>query len=174
MNSHPFNIVIASLCVIVLVVLTPLIGIATGIDSTITITLASIAGLVLGGCMCKAPFPPFSTLRTELRTLKHGPGPSGFKIRVGIGKTQMDLSCLDNTTACTIGPELVTDLDALLVADPFVITHGDRAWLFFEACVPHTRLPFFKTVAFSQSLAMVHSEVLSWQVFSLEIFLSTI
>ena len=110
-------------------------------DATDTLRFVGVGGigLLLGGLIAKAPFPPFTTGRSVVRKLFAEPGPSGFKIRVSIGESPMDVSCLDHSNACSIGPEFVTDLNALFVADPFVITNEDRAWIFFEAMEEENR-----------------------------------
>ena len=57
-------------------------------DATDTLRFVGVGGigLLLGGLIAKAPFPPFTTGRSVVRKLFAGPGPSGFKIRVSIGE----------------------------------------------------------------------------------------
>ena len=133
MNSHTKKIMAAVVSIGVLAICGFLTLIYSEPTSTIRIISFSAICLILGTLFGKGPFPPFTTARALIRRLLAEPGPEGFKIRIAIGDSPMDVSSLDGPTACTLGPDIVTDLDALFIADPFVVIQDQRAWLFFEA-----------------------------------------
>lgn len=96
---------------------------------------AGLAGVILG----KKDWPPIPWIRTIRHRIFAQPSSDRFKIRVAFGDSPIDVQAFDSTTAVTIGPTLVDDFTAVLVADPFLHAHADRAWLFFEALDSHDR-----------------------------------
>ena len=133
MNSRAKEITVGLLSITFLVMWWVLTLIYSDPESTIRIVSIGTLCFAIGGLVGKGPFPPFTSARNLLRRLFRKSGPERFKIRIAIGESPMDLSSLDGPNACTLGPDIVTDLDALFIADPFVIIHHDRAWVFFEA-----------------------------------------
>lgn len=96
---------------------------------TSLVVLAALAGVVWG----KKDWPPIPQLRKLRHRLFPQPSADRFKIRVGFGDSPIDVSELDSAEAVTIGPEIVADIPAVMVADPFLHVHEDRIWIFFEA-----------------------------------------
>lgn len=91
--------------------------------------LACGAGVVIA----KRNLLPMRLYRSLRNRLFPRPDATKFALRIARGDSPLDVSALDKPGAVSIGPEAVSDLDALLVADPFLLNHREQQWIFFEA-----------------------------------------
>lgn len=97
------------------------------------IAVVAIAGLVFGVVVGKRDLFPIRFYRAVRNLLRPPASALNFKIQIASADSPLDLSALDAPEAQSIGPDIVSDFDAILIADPFLLQRGDRIWLFFEA-----------------------------------------
>ena len=123
--------------------------------------IALIFGCSIGAVVAKKnlfPIPQYRAIRNRFR-----PQPSAikFKLRVAMGNSKMDLGALDGPESQSIGPDIVTDFDAILVADPFLCKQGERLWLFFEAMERETQKGIISAAYFDHNSTWIyHGKVL--------------
>lgn len=93
-----------------------------------------LAGFVWGIAVQKYKTFPYEAIRFaycafQQVTRPHGP----WSIGIFGGGSLFDLHDIDGVTNPVLTAEHVTDMDALCIADPFIVDHGGRYYMFFEA-----------------------------------------